>query len=875
MKKNKFERLIFAKLYSKYKVDNTIYALNLIDNIIFNERSHLVSTFKDYLILDDEYEFLKRYYTFKESNVRLFNYINYYSNNKIQYPNYSNLREGDIILKNIFIKQQMAENLEKSFQKRKRAKNKIKIDSNENLSNTVFNSKVYDSIINDSENCLSIFSNDKESLYSGNNYDSKNKKDEGINKLLNCFEAFDQEAQFSFKKNLNNKKLKIDNCLIKELKLDVDNTDNKFIKENNFQTIYRKKKTPNNSINKRSNILSNSSKTQRYNHINTNENMDYINYKNLILYSESNHNQMDNLYKNENKNKNKIINPVKNANNSSLFYFHKSRGNSDNNKKIKYTNIIKNNKRKISILNANNKQLNNNINIGESKIKGNLLTERIPPMIKVKINLKKNDLRINNTQKQAKIINKNTINDSINKKQKIKQDKNKIYISNSNHLTNTKFKGVISKLNKKNENSNSNNNKNDIFMKSLEKFDTRRSNSNNILKDSKISLIKKNMDYNMNTDYIINKYKNKLSNYNNYTSIQFNNNNINIINSNSNNINNNTNDLFNNTYGSYMRKADEMTIINNLSNNPKINNNNKSLEFKNKRKKLNKKCATYFFSNNSEKLDPKFKFKKKLKFINNLNLMNENNATTINCINNLSQHHRGLNSERISTPFNHKLNKKIFFKIYKKVNLSNNKEKKNQTIINDEFKKYKISFGSKQKYSDFSTINNTDNFDKFNYTHMSLFNKTNTNMNSSILNNNNYNTNFINGNSSLYKQKRNKNASDIIYYKNNEKVDFLNNNFEMNISNIFKDDTKEKKNSNILGKIIKKKNVKKDDEYLEIKKLDEKKKMIINEFNEKMNQIKLNFIKEIENKYEISKRNIINKRRNKNKLNVNTNIIKY
>ena len=47
------------------------------------------------------------------------------------------------------------------------------------------------------------------------------------------------------------------------------------------------------------------------------------------------------------------------------------------------------------------------------------------------------------------------------------------------------------------------------------------------------------------------------------------------------------------------------------------------------------------------------------------------------------------------------------------------------------------------------------------------------------------------------------------------------------------------------------------------------------EFNEKMNQIKLKFIKEIENKYEISKRNIINKRRNKNKLNVNNNIIKY
>ena len=33
----------------------------------------------------------------------------------------------------------------------------------------------------------------------------------------------------------------------------------------------------------------------------------------------------------------------------------------------------------------------------------------------------------------------------------------------------------------------------------------------------------------------------------------------------------------------------------------------------------------------------------------------------------------------------------------------------------------------------------------------------------------------------------------------------------------------------------------------------------------------MKFIKEIENKFEISKRNIINKRKNNNKLNVNTN----
>ena len=871
MEKNKYEKLIFSKLYSKYKIDNTIYALNLIDNIIFNERSHLVSTFKDYLILDDEFEFLKRYYTYQESNIRLNNFLNYYSNYKYQYPNYSNLREGDIILKNIFIKQQMKENLEKSFKKRIKEKNKI--DINENLSNTVFNSKVYDSIINDSGNCLSIFSNDKESLNGGNNYDSRNKNDDGINRLLNHFEKLESNSTFSFKKN-NNKKMKIDNSLIKELKLDMENNNinqdnnNKYIEVKNFQTIYRKKKTPNNSINKRKNIFSNSSKTERYNYKNKNENMDYLNYKNLALYTEINHNQMYNQYKNNNKVK--LINPMKNVNNSSLTFLTKSRGNSDNNKKIKYSDIIKYNKnKKIKILNATNEQIYNNNNIGESNTKSNLLTERNQPMIKVKLNLKKNDYKINNDKKKIKIMKKFIMNnDSINEKQKIKLDKNKIYNSNSNQMTSIKNKGVLSKINKKNENFISNKNKNDIFVKSLENFDTHRSNSNNILKNTKISLIKKNIDYNMNTDYMINRYKNKISDYNNYTSIQFNNNNINIINSNSNNINNTTNDLFNNTYGNYMYKSNEMTFLNNISDN--INNNNKSLEFKNKRKKLNKKCASYFISNNSEKLDPKFKFIKKINIFNNINPINENNNANLNNINNLLHHHRALNSERISTPFNHKLNKKIFFKIYKKVNLSNNKEKKNQTLISDEYKKYKISFASKQKLNDYSTINNTDIIDKFNYTHMSLFNNTKAKLNSNALNNNN---NFTNTNFSLYRKKRNKNASDIIYYKNNDKVDILKNNLEMNISNIYRDDKKEKKNSN--NYIMKRKNEKKDDDLLEIKKLDEKKKMIIHEFNEQMNQIKMRFIKEIENKYEISKRNIINKRRNKNKLIVNANIVRY
>ena len=60
---------------------------------------------------------------------------------------------------------------------------------------------------------------------------------------------------------------------------------------------------------------------------------------------------------------------------------------------------------------------------------------------------------------------------------------------------------------------------------------------------------------------------------------------------------------------------------------------------------------------------------------NNLNITpNSNNITNINKSNFL-QYHRTLNSDRISTPFNSRQNKKIFLKIYHKVNSNNKNEK--------------------------------------------------------------------------------------------------------------------------------------------------------------------------------------------------------
>ena len=861
MKENKFEKLIFSKLYSKYKIDNYLYSLNVIDNIVFNERSHLVSIFKDYLILDDTFEFLKRYYNIKDSNIKLKNFVNYYSINKKQFPNYSNIKEGKFILKNIYSKQQMIENLDKSIKPKNFELENVNIVSKENLSNTVFNSKVYNSIINDSDNCLSVFSYDKESLYSSYNRASKNIKEDSINKLINKFDQEEPNANFSFgfKEDVN---VKPDNSLIKDLKslLESNNEKNEYniLKEKQKnQKIYKKKRTPNNSINKRANSIYNSMKAQKFFAINNNENIDYLNYKNLVLYSENNHYQMNNAAKKTTLS----ISPnsrVK-TNNSSMPYLDLSKGNSNLNKKIKSVSYINQNENNSTKFKSKNNKINNHIKKIEGKVSNNLLTERLPQIIKVKINMKKCNNKNNKNQYMNKNKNNNMNKNTENPKQVKKIIKNKISFAEQN--TENNYKKAFNDKNEKDKKIESINNnlidenKKDFRIKSLQKINTYRSNSNNILKDNKINLMKKNIDYNIQTNYIFDKYKNKFPNYNNYTSIQFNNNNINIINPNSNTINHNVNDICYNTYGNCLQNYEDIKLFNNISN----IGNNKSQEFKNRRKKINKKCATYFYSNKSEKLGQKFKFKKRLKFLANMNIINNTIETNNNNIKNNSQLHRAINSERISTPFNSRPNKKIFFKVYQKVNFSNNKDKKNQTIINDTYKRYKKNVLINNKIRETKISNNIDTFDNLNFTQM---------------NSNNFNnSNFFNNNSSLYGKKKYINETEIMYYKYNDEKDLLKKNLDINISKIYKDGKIDKKETNNLGKILQRKKAKKDDEILEIKKLNERKKMIINQFNEQMNQIKLKFMKEIENKFEVKKRDIINKRKNKNKLNLNSNFV--
>lgn len=55
-------QIIQENLDRKYLTSREYYNVKIINDIIYNECTHIVSVFKDYLIFDDISEFLKRFY---------------------------------------------------------------------------------------------------------------------------------------------------------------------------------------------------------------------------------------------------------------------------------------------------------------------------------------------------------------------------------------------------------------------------------------------------------------------------------------------------------------------------------------------------------------------------------------------------------------------------------------------------------------------------------------------------------------------------------------------------------------------------------------------------------------------------------------------
>ena len=77
------------------------YNVKIINDVIYNENTHIVSVFKDYLIYDDVSEFLKRMYNKLESVQRLPKMFEFYEKYSKVFPNYVIIPENKYMFKNI------------------------------------------------------------------------------------------------------------------------------------------------------------------------------------------------------------------------------------------------------------------------------------------------------------------------------------------------------------------------------------------------------------------------------------------------------------------------------------------------------------------------------------------------------------------------------------------------------------------------------------------------------------------------------------------------------------------------------------------------------------------------------------------------------
>ena len=197
------ENHILNLFRKKYFFSKNYYEKIIINSIIYNQKVHIVSKFKEYLVIDDLSDFLKRFYTKNESTIRLPLYFGYYQAYSKIFPNYTAIKESKYIYKNIHRKQKMIdmqqeeelELLKKEEVKHQRKKNKQEI-------NTIFNNDIYNSIIKQSQDLYMIlFGIDK----------NKNKKEVGnsfssfdIKDIVNEIDKYDYESKirFNYKNNL-------------------------------------------------------------------------------------------------------------------------------------------------------------------------------------------------------------------------------------------------------------------------------------------------------------------------------------------------------------------------------------------------------------------------------------------------------------------------------------------------------------------------------------------------------------------------------------------------------------------------------------------------------------------------------------------------
>ena len=168
----KLEKRARNKLIKRYERPISFYDTKMINNILYNEKTHYVEIFKEYLIYEDYNEFLKQYYNESFLMKKLEKILNFYEKYSKIFPNYTVLEESKYLYKNIKRKQKMINQINEN---KKNEYNNDDISESKSYNKTIFNSRVINSIYNDS-NTLTLHKTDS-------NFNNNKSIDSFINKI--------------------------------------------------------------------------------------------------------------------------------------------------------------------------------------------------------------------------------------------------------------------------------------------------------------------------------------------------------------------------------------------------------------------------------------------------------------------------------------------------------------------------------------------------------------------------------------------------------------------------------------------------------------------------------------------------------------------
>ena len=260
---------IHSTLYKKYLILKDDYDKMIITNILYNEKIHIVSCFKEILIYDDPGEFLKRFYRLNECFYKVKSCCEFYEKNSKIFPNYVPLPESKYIFKNIKKKQKMLDNINED-------NNNDKNEDKDDLSyHKIFTNSIMDSILFDKNN------------------NSITSQDNSIKKILQNISKNEHSKDNNFSDSLDKNKF-IENYKNIEYNIGKGKTSNigrhhykKFIKDFQIEKPLSKKKINKNEINNKKNQSQNNnnnsnSKTNIIKSTKTKKYIPKINIQNMI-----------------------------------------------------------------------------------------------------------------------------------------------------------------------------------------------------------------------------------------------------------------------------------------------------------------------------------------------------------------------------------------------------------------------------------------------------------------------------------------------------------------------------------------------------------------------------------------------------------------